>query len=78
MCPGATAPMSDTKIRLALIRLLWNSVSDQATCTCSPGDGCPECEAMAALGLGRWTDAYHAGRALTDLETELRFRAEAN
>jgi hypothetical protein len=41
-------------LRSALVRLLWRSVADNAECTCHGRDRCPECEAMQALGLGRW------------------------
>jgi hypothetical protein len=56
--------MSTAAIRAALITLLWRSVADDAECTCYPGDPCPECQAMEALGLGRWRGAEHATRAL--------------
>jgi len=48
----------------ALVRLLWNSQHDDAVCTCYPGDPCPECEAMQALGLGRWPGATRAQELL--------------
>lgn len=40
-------------LALALIRLLWDSVADNAECTCFPNEPCPQCEAARALGL-RW------------------------
>jgi hypothetical protein len=46
--------MTTTALRSALVTLLWHSVADDAECTCCPGDPCPECQAMQALGLGRW------------------------
>lgn len=51
--PDASPPVDP--VRRALARLLWDSVADKAECTCYPGDPCPQCEAMQALGLGRWT-----------------------
>lgn len=52
------------KLAHALVRLLWNSVSDGASCTCSAGDRCPQCEAMQALGYARWISADDAARCL--------------
>lgn len=46
--------MSIDALRSALIRLLWRSVADDAECTCWIDDPCPECQAMQALGRGRW------------------------
>lgn len=54
-----------TALRSALVRLLWRSVADDAACSCYPDDPCPECEAMQALGLGRWRGAEHAAGELT-------------
>ncbi|HEY1814852.1 MAG TPA: hypothetical protein VGG74_21040 [Kofleriaceae bacterium] len=51
----------------ALVRMLWASVCDHAQCTCSPNDACPECEAMGALGLGRWTNHELAQQQLEQL-----------
>jgi hypothetical protein len=56
--------MSADAIRAALIRILWRSVADDAECTCCPGDPCPECQAMEALGLGRWIGARDAEATL--------------
>lgn len=70
--PPATMPL-----RRALIRLLWNSVADDADCTCCPAtehnsaDRCPECEAMAALGLGDWVGADAAAGLLGTMERRL-------
>jgi hypothetical protein len=52
--------MTTDALRSALITLLWRSVVDDVECTCYPGDPCPECQAMEALGLGRWTGARDA------------------
>lgn len=49
----------------ALVQLVWRSVADDAACSCYPGDACPECEAMQALGLGRWSGAEAAAKLLT-------------
>ena len=57
-------------LRSALVRLLWRSIVDHAECGCEDyeGDGwheqCPECQAMGALGLGRWRGAKDAERRL--------------
>ncbi|HET9063722.1 MAG TPA: hypothetical protein VFO62_10575 [Candidatus Binatia bacterium] len=53
--------------RAALVRLLWRSIADDAACSCAPGDACPECRAMSALGLGRWTGAADATREIRAL-----------
>jgi hypothetical protein len=59
----------------ALIRLLWDSVADKAECTCCPGDRCPQCQAMAALGLGRWKSWRVAQDKIARLSGKLlRFR----
>lgn len=63
---------TEIKLRLALIRLLWDSVADDATCTCCPGDTCPQCEAMRALGAGRWQSAKKAQRELIAQNRELK------
>lgn len=55
------------RLQRALIRLLWDSVADQATCTCFPKDRCPQCEAMTALGLGRWRDYKSAQTRIAKL-----------
>lgn len=52
------------ELRAALVRLLWDSVADDAICTCAPGDVCPLCQAAQALGLGRWRGARWAQRVL--------------
>lgn len=49
-----SAPPRSDRLARALVRLLWYSVTDHADCTCAPRDRCPQCEAMLALGLGRW------------------------
>ena len=59
--------MRISALRRALVRLLWNSVADDAACSCIGKDRCPECEAMAALGLSRWRGAKSAARRLTAL-----------
>lgn len=51
-------------LRAALIRLLWNSVADDAVCSCETDDICPECQATEALGLGRWMSADWASNSL--------------
>jgi len=62
---GAPPWMADMEaLRSALVRLLWNSVVDDAECTCEDGDPCPECQSMGALGLGRWLGAKDAARRL--------------
>lgn len=68
---------TETKLRLALVRLLWNSVADDATCTCCLGDTCPQCEAMTALGDGRWRGAEHAQSKLIRQTTKLMRPAKA-
>jgi hypothetical protein len=55
---------SPQPVTVALTRLLWRSIADNAVCTCFLDDPCPECQAMAALGLGRWTGAEAATQAL--------------
>jgi hypothetical protein len=64
-------------LRTALVGLLWRSVADDTECTCEDDDGdgnpdtCPECEAMTALGLGRWLGSRDAERRLpSGLERE--------
>lgn len=62
-------------LRNALVRLLWRSMVDRAECACADyeGDGkherCAECQAMAALGLGRWLGAEDAARRLPSAVT---------
>lgn len=68
--------MTDLKIRAALIRLLWNSVNDDAECTCSPGDVCPECQSMDALGLGEWTSALEVDEKLQEAEKAIERAVE--
>jgi hypothetical protein len=53
------------ELRRALIRQLWKAVADDATCTCSGAARCPECEAMSALGLGRWISQRHGASQLS-------------
>lgn len=55
----------------ALVRLLFNSVAEEDDCTCEPGDRCPLCEAMLALGLGRWKGARSAQVKLARLAIEI-------
>jgi hypothetical protein len=51
--------------RAALIRLLWNSVADNATCDCYDGDHGPVCQAWQALyGVQHWPGAKKAQRRL--------------
>jgi hypothetical protein len=59
-------------LKLALIRMLWRSTFDNAACTCSPRDVCPECEASKALGLGRYKSHEDCARKLLALGKELR------
>jgi hypothetical protein len=54
----------------ALVRMLWTSVADHAQCTCALPDACPECEAMVALGLGRWITHEIAAKQLEQLTKE--------
>ena len=56
----------NSALRAALVTLLWDSVADDATCTCSPGDVCPQCQATQALGMGRWRGARWAERMLPE------------
>jgi hypothetical protein len=53
-----------TALRKALIRLLWDSIADDAMCSCEPGDVCPQCEAMQALGYKRWPGPKRAEKWL--------------
>lgn len=69
---------TETKLCLALIRLLWDSVADDATCTCCTGDVCPQCEAMQALGAGRWRGAEKAKRKLVALAGKRGKRGRAH
>lgn len=55
----------ETDLAHTVVRLLWRSVADDLDCSCLHGDICPECEAMAVLGLGRWRGAESARRLLT-------------
>ncbi len=64
--------MTDAGLKLALIRLLWDSVVDEADCTCCPGDPCPQCEGMQALGFERWVDADTAEAQLACLEFRIK------
>ena len=57
-------PMAADATSAALVSLLWRSVADDSACTCQPGETCPECAAMLALGLGRWRGAKHASGVL--------------
>ena len=66
-----SAPRLTIRLKRALLRLLWNSVCDQADCTCAPRDRCPECGAMLALGLGRWKNWKHAHKKMAALGLEL-------
>lgn len=66
---GARAVTVDLK--LALIRLLWIPIADDETCTCAPGDQCPLCQAMLALGFERWADSDTAEAQLACLEFRL-------
>lgn len=52
------------KLTSALVRLLWVSVADCASCTCCTGDQCALCEAMRALGYARWISADDTARCL--------------
>jgi hypothetical protein len=61
-----TAPRLTVRLQRALIRLLWDSVADNAECTCAPKDRCPQCDAMLALGLGRWKGPISAQRKLIE------------
>lgn len=54
-------------MRAAIVRLLWNSIADDAECTCeglARADACPECQAMIALGFGPWPGAEIAAEML--------------
>lgn len=59
--------MKKRNLRAALVRLLWRSVADLVECSCEVDDRCPECEAMQALGLGRWTGPAPASALLLRL-----------
>jgi hypothetical protein len=64
--------------RKALAQQLWRSVVDDAECTCEDGDPCPECQAMGALGLGRWLGAKDAERRLPSavgIDDEVKVKA---
>lgn len=63
--------MSHVDLKLALIRLLWDDVADDASCTCAPHDQCPQCQAMQALGLERWEGPEYAETRLSHLEQQL-------
>lgn len=62
------------RLGAALVRLLFNSVADGNHCTCAVGDRCPECEAMLALGFGRWKGAKSAQVKLAKLATRRGWR----
>ena len=61
-----------TPAERALIRLLWRSIDDGASCTCRVGDQCPECEALVALGYARWVSADDAAKCLAAYPAEFR------
>jgi hypothetical protein len=62
-----SAPPRSDRLARALARLLWNSIADQSSCACAPRDRCPLCEAMLALGLGRWKGWRVAQMSLAEL-----------
>lgn len=66
--------MTNDDLAKALVRLLFNSVADGNECTCAPKDPCPECQAMRALGLGRWRNFKSAQQRLARLALERRWR----
>jgi hypothetical protein len=62
-------------LRDALARLLWDSATSNAGCACTNvylkaggpvGDACALCQAMFALGLGRWRGAALAEEQLLE------------
>jgi hypothetical protein len=55
-------------LRRALVRLLWDSVADEATCTCDIDDECPQCEAYRALYGKRWPGPETASRTMLRLD----------
>lgn len=55
------------RLRAALVRLLWDSIADEAACSCSPGDLCPQCQAMQALGFPKWPGPKRAADQLREM-----------
>lgn len=64
-------PRLTVRLQRALIRLLWDSIADKAECTCYPRDRCPQCDAMRALGLGRWKSWRVAQEEIAKLSSRL-------
>ena len=62
---------TEIKLRLALIELLYRSYGDERGCTCDGPVFCEECEAMQALGLGRFTGESSTWKSLREAHLKL-------
>lgn len=62
-------------MRAALVRLLWDSVADDAACTCEKDDPCPQCDAYRALYGRRWPGAKKAAATMTKKDPPARTNA---